>query len=239
MNKEVNILGVPFDSMPKAEALEILRHFLTENKNHLVVTPNPEAVMLCKRDEGFKRAVLGADLRFADGIGIIIASKIIKDPIPERVSGCDTAFAFLQSVAPHGKTVYLLGAAPGVAEAAKINLEKSCPGLRVTGIHHGYFNGEEEAGVLEEIKTLRPDVLILGMGMPRQEKWAAAHRDLPARITFCAGGSIDVWAGKVKRAPEWMRRAGLEWLYRLASQPVRAKRMLDLPRFLAAIILKG
>jgi len=232
------ILQIPFNTFSNREAaLNVLLGFLEADQNHLVVTPNPEAVMIAQRDGGFLHVLQQADLVLPDAIGILMAAKWLKMPMPCRVPGCDAALALLEAISTTQYTVYLLGAAPGVAETALRNLEASYPTLRIIGTHDGYFNHEEEILLLEEIKQLKPDVLLVGMSMPRQELWAATHlHNLPCKVTMCLGGSIDIMAGTVKRAPKIMRRLGLEWLYRLVSQPSRARRMLNLPRFVLAVL---
>jgi len=234
LKNKATILQIPFDALTKAQALETLMgYFEVEGGgNHLVVTPNPEAVMLAQRSPYFMQIIQGADLVLADGIGIIIAAHILKLHIPERVPGCDISLELLKK--SKGKKVYLLGSAPGVAETAMAKLRSQ--GINVVGAHDGYFNEETEKNILNELQSLNVDILIVGMGMPRQEEWTAKHlHTLPCKITLCLGGSIDIFAGKVQRAPKIMRKIGLEWLYRLITNPWRAKRMLDLPRFIWAI----
>ena len=235
--RKVDILGVPFDVLTEKEALMRLRSFLNESKNHIVITPNPEGVMMTKRNPDFRQAVKNADLLLADGIGILLASRLIKTPIPNRVTGTDITSAFFKCLSKkRGATAYFLGAAPGIAQKARENIEKRYPGVRVIGCHHGYFNQEEEQVILSEIKQLQPEILLVCTGMPRAEIWAQKHRNLPVKITMCLGGALDIFAGNVRRAPAVMRRAGLEWLYRLVSQPSRAKRMLDLPLFVFTVL---
>ena len=227
--KRHTILNVHFDALTAGETLEILLQFLQTDRNHLIVTPNPEAVMLAGQNEGFLHILQQADLVLPDGIGIIIAARLRKIPIYTRVTGCDITMNLLAQ--SKGSTIYLLGAAPSIADVARQNLINQ--GVNVVGAHDGYFNEDEE--ILAEIQSLNPDILIIGMGMPRQEEWAARHlHTLPCKITLCVGGTIDILAGNVQRAPIFMRKTGLEWLYRLATNPSRAKRMLNLPRFIWA-----
>jgi len=231
----IDILGVPFHALTAHETLEKFESFLTTAQNHVIVTPNPEGVMQARRNPGFSCALQNADLSLADGIGIIIAAKIKRLKLPGRVRGVDITLALFERLSQkQGGTVYLLGAAPGVAQRAAENIEKRYPGVKVIGYNHGFFNDDEP--IIMEINRLSPGVLIVGMGMPRQELWAAKNRSINARITLCLGGTIDILAGEVKLAPAFMRKVGLEWLYRLVSQPSRAKRMLDLPRFILAVI---
>ncbi|MCL1998249.1 MAG: WecB/TagA/CpsF family glycosyltransferase [Turicibacter sp.] len=232
---KVDILGVPFDNLTADAVLQKLLGFLETAENHMVVTPNPEAVMLARRDGEFLALLRAADLVLPDGIGIILAARLLRLPLFERVTGCDITQALLKSAV--GRSCYLLGAAPNIAEKAAENLRQE--GVTVVGFHDGYFTAASEKEIISEIQALHPDILILGMGMPRQEQWAMRHlADLPCKVTLCVGGTIDILAGNVRRAPVFMRKIGLEWLYRLISQPSRFWRMLDLPRFLW-VVLRG
>ena len=239
--KKVDILGIPFDSMSVDEALDLLESYLDEPKNHIIVTPNPEGVMQARRNPAVRDAFLDADLRLADGTGIVLASRYLGRTIPARVRGTDTIYALIARLNENGRrhTAYYLGGAPGIAEMAKAKMESRFPALSVIGHHHGFFTPDEEAAILEELNRLKPDILLVCTGMPRAEIWAAANRHIPARLTLCLGGTLDIMAGNVKRAPSLMRKLGLEWLYRLIRQPSRAKRMLDIPRFVLAVIKHG
>ena len=230
------ILGVPFSAITRAEALSVLLGFLQADANHIVVTPNPEAVMLSRRNPVFANALQQAALVLADGIGILLAARWKRLPLPERVPGCDISQALLDA-APEGTRVFFLGAAPGVAEAAARRTAARCPQLNIVGARDGFFAEADTDEVVACVNQAAPDILLVGMGMPRQERFATQLKDaLNCRVTLCVGGTLDVMAGTVRRAPVWMRRVGLEWFYRLVSQPSRAKRMLDLPRFLWAVM---
>jgi len=239
--KQVDILGIPFDSMSVDKALDLLESYLDKPANHIVVTPNPEGVMQARRNPAFRDALLSANLRLADGTGIVLASRYNRNPIPQRVRGVDTIFALLERLSKKGRkhTAYFLGGAPGVAERAKYEMESLFTKLSVVGYHHGFFSPGEEAAILEELNCLKPDIMVVCIGMPRAEIWAAAHRDIPARITMCLGGAMDIMAKNVKLTPAWIRKLGLEWLHRLIRQPSRAKRQLDIPRFVWAVIKGG
>jgi N-acetylglucosaminyldiphosphoundecaprenol N-acetyl-beta-D-mannosaminyltransferase len=232
------ILGVKFNVIGGADAVSALISCLNKRKNHIIVTPNPEAVMRARKDAVFAEAIERADFRFADGIGIVLASRLTKSPIKNRVRGYDTTVKLLDTLnrQKRGVSVYFLGGAPGVAEAAANNIIKQYPALRIAGWHDVYFSKDGEAKVTNEIKKLKPDILIIGMGMPKQELFAHRHRTLPVRLTLCLGGSIDIMSGNVKLAPPVLRRLGLEWLYRLIKEPSRAKRMLALPKFALLVI---
>ncbi|MCL2204587.1 MAG: WecB/TagA/CpsF family glycosyltransferase [Defluviitaleaceae bacterium] len=234
--RTVEILGVPFAALAFDEALALLESYLSGTRNHIVVTPNPEGVMLARRDPAFAGAVAQADLRLADGTGIVLAARYKGTPLPQRVRGVDITFALLRRLSAKGGSVYFLGAAPGVAGKAKARVEEQFPGVRVVGTQHGYFPPEEEDAILADIRGKRPDLLLVCTGMPRAEIWATRHRDLPARVTLCAGGTLDILGGNIRLAPAFWRRIGLEWLYRLLTQPSRARRMLDIPRFIWAVM---
>jgi len=236
---ETNILGIPFHALSFKQAIDKLENWVDESHNHIVVTPNPEAVMQARRNTDFSEALKSADLRLADGIGILFASKFLKQPLPSRVRGYDITICLFDRLNATGETftAYFLGAIPGVAEVAKKAMEEKYQFLKVVGYSHGYFSDGEENLILEDINRLAPDILIVCLGMPRQEIWATTHRNINTRITLCVGGTLDVMAGTVQLAPAFMRRIGLEWLYRLFRQPSRAKRMLDLPRFVMTVIL--
>ena len=219
--------------------LSVLEGYLCEGQNHVVATPNPEAVMEAGRNPVFMQALNAADLSLPDGVGIVMASRILKCPVPCRLGGYDTTMKFFDKIKHMGKSVYLLGAGPGVAKAAGCAIEAKFPGLTVAGARDGYFNTNEELSIIAEINALQPDILLLGMGMVKQTLWAINNKAMiNVRLTLCLGGSIDVMAGKVKRPPLFMRRIGLEWLGRLIIQPSRAKRMLDLPRFTIKVLRK-
>jgi len=239
--KSVDILGIPFDSMTFEEAIILLESYLDEEKNHVIVTPNPEGVMQARRNPAFREALLGADLRLADGTGIVLASRFIGNAMPERVRGVDTIFALLDRLCEKNRThtAFFLGGAPGVAEEAKAKMESRYPTLSVVGHQHGFYTPDEEPAILDELNRLQPDILLVCTGMPKAEIWAYAHRDIGVRITLCLGGTMDIMAGNVKMAPALMRKLGLEWLYRLIRQPRRFKRMLDIPRFIWAVIRHG
>lgn len=235
-----NILDVPIDVVTREEALNKLLHYLScENKsNRLLITPNPEMVMRARKDAEFMQIIQKADLVVPDGIGVVIASKLNKEKIKERVAGCDLILSLFESEKKRNITVYILGGKSGVAEKAKQNIETRYKDVKVIGLNNGYFNDKEEKNIVEEIKQLKPDVLLVGLGFPRQEKWIYNYRnELPVCISAGVGGSIDVMAGVVKRAPEIYRNLGLEWFYRLICEPKRILRMAVLPIFVLNVVL--
>ena len=217
--------------------VDLLVEWLDSDKNHVVVTPNPEGVMQAGRNSDFANALISADLSLADGIGIYLASIIYGYRLPSRVRGVDTSFGLFDKLMDIGRpvTVYFLGGKPGVAESAARNMEARYPILTTTGCHDGYYTESDEKCIVENINNLCPDVLFVCLGMPKAEIFAHRHKDINAKITLCVGGTIDIMAGTARLAPKALRKIGLEWLYRLIKEPKRFFRMLDLPRFIAAV----
>ena len=235
MKKEV--MGVSFDNVTMDEALERAKEILAGDRAAYVVTPNAEIVYETMQDPALRDLVNGADLVLPDGAGVVLASKILKDPLKEKVAGVDFADNLLGVLAQTGGSVYLLGSKPGVAELAAEKMLAKHPGLTIAGMADGYF--KDEAPVVEKINAVKPDVLFVCLGAPKQEKFMVAHRDeLQVKLMAGLGGSLDSFAGTVKRAPRWMINLSLEWLYRLIKEPKRFKRMLRLPKFLWAVVLK-
>lgn len=231
----VDIMGVGFDSVTLSQAVEAAEGLLAQNGAHYVVTPNPELVQRARQEPAFRDVLNGADLVLPDGVGIIYAAKILGRPLQGRVPGIDFAAALCGKLAQNGKRLFLLGAKPGVAQRAAENLKKDHPGLTVCGVHDGYF--KEDGPVVEEIRAAKADAVFVCLGFPRQEYWMAQNGEAAgARLLVGLGGSLDVFAGEVKRAPEGFQKLGLEWFYRLITQPSRIGRMAKLPLFLVSAL---
>lgn len=179
-----------------------------------------------------------SDLVVPDGIGVVHGAKILGKPLKERVAGFDLSCEILSLLAKRGGSVYLLGAKPGVAQKAAENITEKYAGIKIAGMHDGYFS--DDAPVVADIKQSNADFLMVCLGFPKQEKWIDLHRnELNVRLAIGAGGCLDVFAGTVMRAPDFYCRHGLEWLYRLIKQPSRFIRMTALPRFALKVIFKG
>lgn len=232
---KIDVMGVQFDNVTMDEALLFAGDLLKWDRAAYVVTPNSEIVYEAMADKGLLDLLNGADLVLPDGAGVVLGSRILKTPLKQKVAGVDFADGLLGLLAETGGSVYLLGSKPGVAELAAEKMREKHPGLRICGLADGYF--KEEEPVIEKINQAKPDVLFVCLGAPKQEKFMAAHQqDLRVKLMIGLGGSLDSFAGTVKRAPKWMIACNLEWFYRLLKEPWRFKRMLRLPKFLWAVV---
>ena len=227
----IHVLGVGFDNITMDQAVAEGVRLMDTAGAHYVVTPNPEIVETCRQDGEAMEAVNGADLVLADGIGVIYGAKLLGTPLKGRVTGIGFAQGLMERMAGNGRSLYLLGAKPGVAERAAENLARQYPGLQIAGTHDGYFS--EDGPVTEDIRASGADVVFVCLGAPKQEKWMRRNGEAAgAHLMVGLGGCLDVFSGEVKRAPAVFQKLGLEWLYRLAANPSRIGRMVKLPLFL-------
>lgn len=239
MRKMTQILDVPFDALTMAEAVEKVMGFLADGKQHYICTPNPEIVMEAQQDKELMKILREADLVVPDGIGVVWASRYSEILLTERVAGYDLTQNIFSRIAGKNETVYFFGGAPGVVSNAARQMKKVYPGLKIVGGHNGYFDAEEEKKIIADIKRLSPSILLVGLGAPKQEKWIYEHlEEVGAKVAIGVGGSFDVMAGNVKRAPKLFRKLGLEWFYRLITQPTRWRRMMRLPKFTLTVLRK-
>ena len=227
-----NILGVVYDNVTIDQALDLAESFLNGAQTSVVVTPNAEIAYEACRDPSVRETINQADLILPDGAGVILASKIVGHPLQEKVAGIDFATRLLPILAERGERLFLLGGKPGVAERAASNLRAQYPGLNVSGTLNGYFKELSEA--IKSIQDASATVVFVCMGAPKQEAFMLKARSVLTDVRLMAGlgGSLDVFAGDVKRAPAWMIRLRLEWLYRLIREPKRFSRMLRIPKYL-------
>lgn len=232
------ILGSGFDPVTMEGAQARLASYVLDGGTHLVITANPEMVMKARGDQLLSEIMERADLVVADGIGVVWASRVLGCAVPERIPGIELAEGLLEQAAREGWTVFLLGGAEGVADQAAQDLRQRFPDLKIIGTYHGFFeSGLEEQAIIKRIEQEKPRILLVALGVPRQEKWLAAHLGaLKVPVAIGVGGSFNVWAGVDKRAPLWVRKVNLEWFYRLVRQPWRIKRLAALPVFVFAVI---
>ena len=226
----VTVLGTEIDSATQNEAVDRAMTAMHERKGAFVITPNAEYLLQAKTQRDLRQISQSAFLSLPDSIGVLAAARILKIPLHQRVTGIDFVFSLLKKMGERGRSAFLLGARPGVAEAAADRLRELIPGLVIAGTSHGYFSSTDEKRICERINTASPDLLIVCLGSPRQERWmyknsSALHVGLMAGL----GGTLDVFAGNVDRAPEGWRKIGLEWLYRSIREPKRITRILRIP----------
>lgn len=233
----INFAGIKVDNVSLPEALSKVKEFATSDQPRLVVTPNPEIIVAAQQDLALKGIINNASLRVPDGVSMVVVSRILGNPLKERVSGIDLMLEIVKLSAQQGWKLFLLGSAPGVAAEAAAQLIKQYSGVNIVGTYHGYF--EQDSPVIQAIKETKPDILFAGLGMGRQEKWLNKHlAELNVPVSLTIGGSLDVISGRKKRAPQWVRALYLEWLYRLLTEPGRWQRQLALPKFLYLTLVK-
>lgn len=221
--RTVHFLGYSFFAGTLEELRGVVEGAIQEGKKLHIVTVNPE--MLVVRDPGFRSVLERAEIRLPDGIGVVWGARFLRCGNLERLPGIEVAEALMGWGREKGWRFYLLGARESVVTQAVENLLRRYPGLCIAGFHHGYF--EDDAKVLADIVASAPHVLFVGMGAPRQEIWIARYRDaLPAFVFMGVGGSFDVWAGRLRRAPLFFRCLGLEWLWRVICEPYRMRRVV-------------
>lgn len=241
------VLGVRVDRVSQLQALDLVDQMialLRAGGNTLpcqqIVTVNTEFVMAAQKNIEFRQTINNAALVVADGIGVVWATRFVGFPTPERITGTDTLVALAKRCAERGYRLYLLGAAPGVAEQAGVYLQALAPGLQIAGTYAGTPALAEEDAIIERIHAANTDVLCVAYGAPSQELWIYRNLPrLPAAVAIGVGGAYDFLSGRQRRAPRAMQRIGLEWLYRLYREPWRWKRMLAIPRFMLLVLLKG
>lgn len=228
------VLGVQVNTENYDELIPKVFSNIDEGKKSLVVAINPEKLMKAKEDPELKALLNRAEFQIPDGIGVILASKLRKGQIKSRVTGIDMMDRIVAEAAKRGKRIFLYGAKPGVADAAAARLQELHPGIDIAGTQHGYEKDTQK--VLDAINEAQPDILFVAMGSPRQEQWIEEHRNQLHPILYQGvGGSFDVLAGNIKRAPVAFQKAGAEWLYRLMLEPSRIGRQMNLPKFLLEV----
>ncbi|MFC4303478.1 WecB/TagA/CpsF family glycosyltransferase [Cohnella boryungensis] len=236
----VSLYGVSFSKMNMQETVNYLAEAVEERRPHRVITGNPIMLMVGLDNPSFHHTLSTADLVVPDGTGVVWAARRLKQPVQERVAGFDLMHELLREGERRGWSAYLLGASPEVIEAAHEKLKLQYPGVRFVGFRDGYFTDKEDEQVVAAIREANPDLLFVARSTMNQEPWIEKyHAVLEVPVVMGVGGSFDVVSGKLKRAPAFFRKAGLEWLYRLLQEPTRFKRMLVLPQFALKVIKDG
>ncbi len=238
MRNTVDITGVKVDNVTMDQALDNLKAFVSEDKIHTIYTPNSEIMMDAQKSNDLMNALNSADMVIADGAGVVLASKILRTALAEKVSGIDLVKQSFLIDMKNKPSYFFFGSKPGVAEKAKENVEKDYPGIKVLGVHDGYFKDDEVSEIINQINKSNADILLVALGAPKQELWINSNRDgLNVKVCIGVGGTLDVLAGVQSLAPDFFRENGLEWFYRLIKEPGRFFRMLKLPKFIIKVIM--
>ena len=241
MPNKVDILGVNVDAMTMSESVAQIETYMAGEEPVMIATANAEMIMRATQDEELRDILNRAAIVTADGAGTVWAARHLGYEMPERVAGYDLAQQLMKNSVRQGQRIYFFGSAPGVAEKAKAKAEQLYPGIQIVGTRDGYFTEADEPAIIEDIKAKRPHLLLVALGVPKQEKWLAKHQaELGVPVAIGVGGTLDVMAGVMKRAPLWMQKAKLEWLFRGwlfrgMLQPKRAGRLLALPKFVLKV----
>lgn len=233
----VSLLGARVDAATMDGVMQRVEQMVAGSGAHQIVTLDALGLLRVQRDAGYRDVVNGASLVLPDGAGVVWAARMLGTPVPARVPGVELVSRLCALAAVRSYRVYFLGAAPGVPEAAAGTLAKRYPGLIVAGAHHGFFSPAEETAVVEAVRAARPHVLFVALGVPRQDLWIARYREtLGVPVSVGVGGSFDVYAGRLRRAPRWMQQAGLEWLFRVLQEPWRWRRVAGIPPFVLLVL---
>lgn len=236
----IHILGVRVDAVTYRVVLDIIAQWIQQRTPHQIATTNPEFVMAAQQNAAFRQTLQQADLCVADGIGLLWAARRLGQRLPERVTGSDLVPLVASQAAQRGWRLFLLGAAPGVAEQTARQLEQQNPGLRIAGVYAGSPDAADAPAIVARVQAAQPDVLFVAYGAPAQDLWIARHKaELGVPVLMGVGGAFDHLVGVQRRAPVWLQRIHLEWLFRLVTQPWRWRRQLALPRFVWAVLRQG
>ncbi|EFW29519.1 WecB/TagA/CpsF family glycosyltransferase [Selenomonas artemidis] len=236
MAERVNILGVAVDAVTMPEAVAAVEYYMDARAGVTVATANAEMIMRATKDAALRDVLAAAALVVPDGAGTVWAARHLGHAMPERVAGYDLVQELLRRAPAAHRRIYFFGAAPGVAEKAKAKAEQLYPGIKIVGVRDGFFSADMNDAIISDIRTARPDLLLVALGVPKQEKWIHEHlAALGVPVAIGVGGTLDVMAGGMKRAPRWMQKAKLEWLFRGMLQPKRAGRLLALPKFVLKV----
>jgi N-acetylglucosaminyldiphosphoundecaprenol N-acetyl-beta-D-mannosaminyltransferase len=240
MSIRVSFLGLGIDEMTSAEAVEKVQGLWRSRIKSRIFFVNAHCFNLATSDEGYRNSLDKADLVLADGSGMLLASRLLRLPIQHNLNGTDLVPLLCRAAAEEGRSVFLLGARPGIAERAAARLREGYPGLHIAGIQHGYFAAEESGAIIERINAAKADMLLVAMGVPLQEQWISDHfTALDVPVSLAVGALLDFISNAVPRAPRLFRQLGIEWIYRLYREPRRLWRryMVGNVTFLSRVLL--
>ncbi|NLI91050.1 MAG: WecB/TagA/CpsF family glycosyltransferase [Peptococcaceae bacterium] len=230
----MNILGTRIDNVGLDDCLIFIFEALAKGHEIRIVTANPELIYRAQKDNELLEILDSADMVLPDGIGVVWAARQLGGVLKERVTGIDLTYEILKEGDRCRWRIFMLGAKPGIAEKAAIEQSQKYPGI-IFDSHHGYFTQEEEPFVLEKIRRFNPDILLTGLGAPRQEVWNYRNKGI-AKVRIGVGGTIDVLSGQVRRAPRFFQENNLEWFYRLLKEPSRISRQSILPLYVLKVL---
>lgn len=233
----IQILGLKIHRVDMGSALSAIEGFIRERKPRMVVTADASAAVIAHSDPELQSIINGADLVTPDSTGILWAAKYLGTPLIERVSGADMVEQLCRKANDSRHRVFFLGSAPGVTDIAAANLKLRYPNLQIAGTRHGYFKDDESPEIVRMIRGANPDLLFVAMGIPMQEKWIRKHLDeMQVPVSMGVGGTFDVMSGRLKRAPMWMQNHGMEWIYRLVTNPRKISKVMTLPVFIMMVL---
>lgn len=241
MSKRTDILGIMINNLNEDEFHHEVITSIKNNKRQIIFTPNPNIILSSRKDETLRDIINFANINLADGIGVVIASKILHSPLPCRLSGIDAGEFLLEYAAKNSLSLFILGGRSSSLKNAKKKIKMKYESINICGTHNGYFEAKDNDKIIRQINKCKPDILFACMGFPRQEKWIYENADkIPSlKIAIGLGGSIDVWSGRLKRAPHIIRSLCLEWLWRMILEPKRLKNLKDIPCFLYLAIYRS
>ena len=228
LKKRVNLFGLEINDIPLSHALGLARTSLFSDERRIFFTPNLEMLEKARKSKEIKEMLNQASVLLPDGEGILLTSRLLGRSVRNKVTGIDFGEELIAMAEREKKSVFLLGGRTGVAKKAAQKLLEWHPNLKICGIHDGYYKSDDEQEVVCKIRAANPDILIVCMGFPRQERFVVAHKDdfESIKVITCLGGALDIWSGNKLRAPIPIRKARLEWLWRTAIEPKRIKRVL-------------
>lgn len=222
MQDKIDIFGVKVDNLTIEELKEDIIDFATSEVPKTIMYANANSINIAQKNREYKNIINTADIVYPDGQGVVWASRVFGNYLKERMTAADFFYQLCRKIAKKEIKLYLLGSQPGITEEVKKRLAQTFPLLNIVGTYHGYFDKEEEEGIIDTINNCRPNILLVGMGTPKQEEWIYYNRyRLNVSLCWAVGGLFDFISGKIKRAPLWMVHCHLEWLYRLCQEPKR------------------